>query len=124
MHIHVKSKIKWGNRYKLFSIFFIENQLFKENVEKGVCGNEPNGRTVQHTQLIHISIEAESRDLQNYREVFFSNFTLDFELYIFFQKNSFLPKKLKFQTVYFLSELENEKKTLCNFVDHKIPRLF
>ena len=40
-----------------FSIFFIENELFTENVKKGVRGNEPNGRTVQPTQLIRISIK-------------------------------------------------------------------
>ena len=51
----------------LFSIFFIENESFKENVKKGVRGNEPNGRTVQPTQLIRISIEAEFCALQNYR---------------------------------------------------------
>ena len=54
-----------------FSIFFIENELFTENVKNGVRGNEPNGRTVQPTQLILISIEAEFCALQNYREFFF-----------------------------------------------------
>ena len=34
-HAYVKSKIKWGNRHEVFSIFFIENQLFTENVRKG-----------------------------------------------------------------------------------------
>ena len=42
-------------------------------------GNEPNGLTVQPTQLIFISIEAELCALQSYRE-FFSNFILVFEL--------------------------------------------
>ena len=42
-------------------------------------GNEPNGLTVQPTQLIFISIEAEFCALQSYRE-FFSNFILVFEL--------------------------------------------
>ena len=41
-----------------FSIFFIEKELFTENIKKGVRGNKPNGRTVQSTQLIPISIEA------------------------------------------------------------------
>ena len=67
----MKSKIKWGNRHELFSIFFMENELFTENVKKGVRGNEPHGRTVQHTQLIRISFLAEFRALQNYREFFF-----------------------------------------------------
>ena len=32
LHTHVNSKIKLGNRSKLFSIFFIENELFIETV--------------------------------------------------------------------------------------------
>ena len=35
LHTYVKSKIKWGNCPELFSIFFIENELFTENVKKG-----------------------------------------------------------------------------------------
>ena len=35
LHTYVKSNIKWGNRHKLFTIFFIENDLFTENVKKG-----------------------------------------------------------------------------------------
>ena len=35
LHTYVKSKIKWGNCLELFSIFFIENELFTENVKKG-----------------------------------------------------------------------------------------
>ena len=50
-----------------FLIFFIEVELFTENVKKGVRGNEPNGRTVQPTQLILILIEAEFCALQHYR---------------------------------------------------------
>ena len=34
-------------------------------------GNEPNGLTVQPTQLIFISIEAELCALQSYKEFFF-----------------------------------------------------
>ena len=49
---------------------------------KGVRGNEPNGQTVQPTQLILISIEAETCAIQNSR-VFFSNYILVFEIYIF-----------------------------------------
>ena len=75
-----------------FSIFFIENELFTENVKKGVRGNEPNGRTVQPTQLTRMSIEAKYHALQNCR-VFFSNFTLVFELNIFFRKILFCLKK-------------------------------
>ena len=77
-----------------FSIFLIENELFTENVKKGVRGNEPNGRMVQPKQLILTSIEAEFCALQNYRE-FFSNFIFVIELYIFSQKNGFLPRNLK-----------------------------
>ena len=65
LHTHVKSKIKWGNRHELFSTFFIENELFAVNLKKGVRSNEPNGRTVQLTQLIRRSIKAEFRTLQN-----------------------------------------------------------
>ena len=54
-----------------FSIFFLVNELFTENVKKEVRGNKPNGRTVQPTQLIIISIEAEICALQNYRKLFF-----------------------------------------------------
>ena len=35
LHTYVKSKIKWGNYLELFSIFFIENELFTENVKRG-----------------------------------------------------------------------------------------
>ena len=79
-----------------FSIFFIENKLFTENVKKGVRRNEPNGRTVQTKQLILITIDAQFCALQNYRE-FFSTFISVFELNIFSQKNAFLPLKLKVQ---------------------------
>ena len=92
---------------KLYSIFFIENELFTENVKKGVRGNEPSGRTVQPTQLIRISIEVEFCALQNYTVFFFSIFTFSFRVIHFFQKNIFLPIKLIFQMVYFLSEFEN-----------------
>ena len=40
---HVKPKINWGNCPEIFSIFFIENELFTENLKEGVHGNEPNG---------------------------------------------------------------------------------
>ena len=40
LHTYVKTKIKWGNGHELFSIFFIEDELFTENVRKGVRGNE------------------------------------------------------------------------------------
>ena len=81
-----------------FSIFSIENKLFTENVKKGVYGNEPNGRTVQPTQLIRISTRAKLHALQNYTDFFFE-FHLSFRAIHFFQENYFLPKKLKFQTV-------------------------
>ena len=54
LQTHVNSKIKWANRYELFSIFFIETELFTKNVNRGVRGNKPNGRTVQPKQLILI----------------------------------------------------------------------
>ena len=63
--------MKWGNRRELFSIFFIENELFTGNIKKGVRGNECSGRTDQPTQLIRISVEAEFRALQSYTEFFF-----------------------------------------------------
>ena len=65
LYTNVKSKIKWGNWHELFSISLIENELFTENVKKGVRVS-----TVQPTQLILISIEAEFCALQNYREFF------------------------------------------------------
>ena len=43
------------SNHELFSIFFIENEFFTEKVKRGVRGYEPNGRTVQPTQLILIS---------------------------------------------------------------------
>ena len=93
LHTYVKPKIKWGNHHALFSIFLIENELITENVKNGVCSNECSGWMVQPTQLIRISFEAEFRALQNYREFFFSNLTLVFELNLFFfQKNVFCLK--------------------------------
>ena len=90
--------MEWGNRHETFSIFFIENELFIENVNKGGRGNEPNGRAVLPEQLIPISIEAEFRALQNYREFFFE-FHFSFRtIHFFFQKKAFLPIKLKVQT--------------------------
>ena len=85
LHTHVKSKIKWGNCHELSSVSFVENKLFPENVKNGVRGNEPNGRTVQPTQLIRISLESKFRARQNYRD-FFSNFPLVFKLYIFLEE--------------------------------------
>ena len=35
LHTYVKLKIKWGNCLELFSIFFIENELFTENLKNG-----------------------------------------------------------------------------------------
>ena len=55
LHTYVKSKKEWGSCHELFSIFFKENELFTENIKRRVCGNEPNGRTLQPTQLILIS---------------------------------------------------------------------
>ena len=109
--------MKWGNCHELFSIFFIENELFTENVKKGVRGNEPNGRTVQPTHLILISIEAEFRALIRISFQFSSNT-------IFVSENAFLPKKLKFQTVLFFFRIPKLKqKFFYIFVDHKLPLL-
>ena len=94
---YVKSKTKWRNRHELFSIFFIENWLFTENVKKGVRGNEPNGRTVQPAQLTLIPLEVEFCALQNYRKFFFE-FHFRFRVINFFKKNSLLPKNPKVQT--------------------------
>ena len=69
---------------KFFSIFFIENELLTENIKTGVRSNEPNSRTVQPTQLILISNEAELCALQKYRVCF--NFILVFVLNIFFSE--------------------------------------
>ena len=83
-----------GKRHELFSIFFIEKELFAENVKNGVRGNECLGRTVQPTQLIRISVEAEFCALQIYKELFFSNFTLVFESNHSSEKMHFCLKKL------------------------------
>ena len=71
MHTYVKSKLKWSNRHDFFSILFIENDLYIENVNMGVSVNEPNGRMVQPTQLILITIEAEFCALLDFRKFFF-----------------------------------------------------
>ena len=65
-----------------FFHFFVENELFTENVKKRVHRHEQNGWAVQPKQLVLISVEAEFYALQNNRE-FFLNFILVFELYIF-----------------------------------------
>ena len=40
---YIKSKNNWGNSRVLFPIFFIENELFKENGKKGVCSKYTSG---------------------------------------------------------------------------------
>ena len=80
-----------------FPFFFIEIDLFTENVIKGLRGYEPSGWTVQLTQLILISIEVEFLALQSYKEFFFELIFI-FRVTHFFQKSFFFPKKLKFQT--------------------------
>ena len=87
--------MKWGNRHENFSIFFTGNELFTENVNKGVRCNKPNGRTVQPTQLILMSIKAEFCALQKFHRVVFE-FRFSFRVLLFSHKNAFLPKKLKF----------------------------
>ena len=91
-----KLKIKWGNGYELFSIFFVENGLFTENVKKGVRGNEPNGRTFNLHSLYSYQSKRNFVLYKN-RESFF-NFHLSFGVIHFFQKNEFLLEKLKFRT--------------------------
>ena len=83
LHTYAKSKIKWGNNH-IFFIFFIENELFTENVKRGsVVTNRMFELFNLH--LIIISIEAEFRALHNYKE-FSSKFILVFEVHIFCQK--------------------------------------
>ena len=69
---HMKNRKQNGvTVMNFFSIFFIENELFTEKVKKQVRDNEPNGRKVQPTQLILISVKAGFSALQNNREFFF-----------------------------------------------------
>ena len=71
-------------RHEIFFHFLHRNELFTENVKKGVRDNESNGRMVQPKQLILISIEAEFCALQTYRQFFFSNLILVFRVIHFF----------------------------------------
>ena len=66
-----------------FFHFLYRKRVIHRKYKKGVCSNEPIGRTVQPTHLILISIEVEFCTLQNYI-VFFSNFILVLELHVFF----------------------------------------
>jgi len=68
----------------------------QKTFKKGVHGNECLGRMVQPTQLIRISVEAETRALQSYLEFFFEFYFSFRVMHFFFQKNVFLSKKLKF----------------------------
>ena len=80
LYTFVELKIK-SNRVTVmnfFSIFFIENELFTENVKKGVRSNEPNDRRVQHTQLTYQS--KPNFVLNKIIEVFLLNFILVFKL--------------------------------------------
>ena len=61
-------------------LFHRKRVIHRKRNKKGVRGNEPIGRTVQPTQLILISIEAEICGLQIYRDIFFSDFILVLEL--------------------------------------------
>ena len=90
LHTYVKLKIKWGECHEFFLYFCIENELFTENVKKGVRGNEPKGQTVQTTQLLLLSFEAEFCAQQNYSEFFF------FEIYFSFRVIKFYSKKMHF----------------------------
>ena len=121
LHMYVKLKLRWVNFHDFFSIFFIENVLFTENVKKGVRGNEPNDRTVQPTHLRLISIEAEIHALQKYREFFFE-FCFSFQVILFFRKLHFCLKNWNSRGRYFF-KIRNLNETLCGFVDHKIALL-
>ena len=48
LHTYVKSKIKWGNRQEIFSIFSLENEFSTENVKKG---SDVTNRTVERFRL-------------------------------------------------------------------------
>ena len=70
-----KIENKLGNRHELFFHFLHRKRVIhKKNVKKGVHGHEPNGRMIQPTQLIIISIEAQFCALQNFRVFFLFNF--------------------------------------------------
>ena len=72
--------MNWGNRHELFSIFFIENELFTENVTEGF--------TVMNQTVERFNLH--SRHVYHSKQ----NFVLAFELYNFFQKKCiFLSKK-------------------------------
>ena len=48
LHTHEKAKIKCGNSYELFSLFFIENEIPTENVKRG---STVTNRTVERFNL-------------------------------------------------------------------------
>ena len=100
--------MKWGNHHELFfSIFSIENELFTENVKKGVRCNKPNGRTVQPTQLILIFIEADFRALQR---IFFE-FHFSFWVILFSSEKCIFAKKTELPDgVIFFQNSKLEKK--------------
>ena len=54
LYTYVKLKIKWGNRHELFFHFPHRKRVIHRKRRKGFLNNEPNGRTVQPTQLIFI----------------------------------------------------------------------
>ena len=90
----IENKMGWPSW--TFIHFLHRKRVFHRKRKKGVRGNECSGRTGHTTQLKRTSVEGEFGALQTYR-VFFSNFTLVSELYLFIQKkNVFLPIKLKF----------------------------
>ena len=105
-----------------FSIFIIENLLFTENVKRRefAVTNVWVERFNLHGWYVYQS--KQKFVLYKVKE-FFSNYIIHYTYYTFFQKNAFLPKKLKFKTVIFLWIRKLKKKTLCNFVEHKIPLL-
>ena len=72
----------------------------------GVSGNEPNGRAVQTTQLIIISIGAEFCALRNYREFCFE-FISVLELHIFFFREEHFCLKTEIPDGVIFLEVEN-----------------
>ena len=100
-----KIENKLGNRHELFSIFFIGNELF---TKKGVRGYEPNGRMVQPTQLIIISIEAQFCALQKFSVFFLTSFSFS-SCKLLFRKINFCLKNWNSRRRIF-SEIKNLKK--------------
>ena len=88
---------------------FFFHFLRRKRIIHRLCGNKPNGQTVQPTQLILISIEAEFCALQNY-SVFFFHFSFRVT-HLFQKKNHFCQKTENSHGVIFF-RIQNLKKKL------------